>query len=494
MQALYKILIRFGLALAAFFIMNAAYERFFLERDIQRHSVVINLVREMPEETQIVYIGESSNNSFRSDDLDKRAISDFIADHFPSKSSYGITKPASHAGIYKTLLRHIPKYSNVETLIVTLNLRSFNAQWIYSDLETPLQKSMVLLRERPALVNRFALSFKAYDSKTPEERERQFKKKWERDQFDFPYDFPFADVREWDGHMWHNGIKNSDGTKNEEQTILACHYIKAYAFQIDTLNNPRIHDFNSIVELARERGWNLVFNLLAENTQKAKELVGDDLIYLMDFNRNLLIDYYTQKEVLVVDNLHGVGNDQFIDQDWTTEHYAEKGRKQIAGKVAKEMKALYPHEYVQKEYKDLIQTEFFNGCEGDVIWGQMQTCTDELAYSGKYSSKMDKEKIYSVSFEYPMQKIPDTCKNEIQIALKYHSKDTSELGSVVIEAPGIWHGVPLSSQRKLENGWHEFLHSMLMPEELKKSEIIKIYVFKESQTILFIDDFEIVFR
>lgn len=152
-------------------IINAVYSKWFYEDDIQQHSDIINLVRDIPNDADIIYVGESSNNSFRRDDLDKRYISAFVGDYFPELNTYDITKPAAHAGIYKVLLENIPLENQVKTVIVTLNLRSFNANWIYSDLETPLQKSLVLIKPYPPLFNRFLLSFKAYDIKSESERE-----------------------------------------------------------------------------------------------------------------------------------------------------------------------------------------------------------------------------------------------------------------------------------------------------------------------------------
>ncbi len=136
-------------------------------------------------------------------------------------------------------------------MIVTLNLRSFNAQWIYSNLESSLQKSLVLIKNSPPLFNRFLLSFKAYDIKTEEERVTQFKKKWEEDVFHFPYDFPHRDVIQCDLSMAYQGVNDELGNIDYKQTELACHYIKAYGFQIDTLLNPRIDDFNEILGFRR---------------------------------------------------------------------------------------------------------------------------------------------------------------------------------------------------------------------------------------------------
>jgi len=336
--------------LALLLLINILYKSFFFEKDLQKYSSIINLVRDIPADARVIYLGESSNNTVRGDDPDKRKISDFTADYYPGLGFYDLTKPAAHAGVFKVLLEQIPDESEVETVIVTMTLRSFNAQWIHSPLETSLQKSLVLLRPYPPLVNRFLLSFKAYDIKDSEERTRDFQKQWERDKFHFPYDFPHENVRDWDRWMSRAGIRNDSGEVDREETILACHYIKAYGFQIDTLTNPRIRDFDDITELARKRNWNLVFNLMAENTQKAGQLVGKDLIYLMQENRQLLNEYYGSRGVLVVDNLDKVEDEQYIDRDWTTEHYAEKGRKIIARQLAGELKLWYGDHYVDAGY------------------------------------------------------------------------------------------------------------------------------------------------
>ena len=103
----------------------------------------------------------------------------------------------------------------------------------------------------------------------------------------FPYYFPHQTVSDWDAYQWNEGVKDKNNNKDEAATILACHYIKAYAFQIDTLTNPRIKDFNDIVKIAKKRNWNIVFNLMAENTEKTEKLVGKDLVFLL--NQNFLM-------------------------------------------------------------------------------------------------------------------------------------------------------------------------------------------------------------
>jgi hypothetical protein len=331
--------------------MNELYRIFFFEKDVLNYSEIIESVRNaVADGNEVIYVGESSNLAYRDDDEDKRFISRFITDYFPDLKVGDITNPATHAGNYYELLRHIPADAKVKTVIVTLNSRSFNADWIYSRLETSLEKSMVLLKDRPPLYSRFLLSFRGYDIKTEKERWKQIHSEWKKRQFYLPYSDRYTNVRDWDGEMWHSGILKEDGSKNEEMTRLACHYIKTYAFEIDTLTNPRIKDFDRIIKLAKERNWNLIFNLLAENVEMADSLIGKDLLFLMEKNRSLLVDYYQRKGVVVVDNFNSVGDEEFIDRDWTTEHYAEKGRKIVARNAAQSLKTLYPNYYQEVEY------------------------------------------------------------------------------------------------------------------------------------------------
>ena len=295
----------------------------------------------------MLYYGESSDISYHPDDSIKKSISSLTAEYFPETVLNAIDQPAFHAGNYLILLQHIPEDAPLETVIVTLNLRSFDAAWIYSDLETALQKSMVLIDPRfPPLINRIRLSFKDYEIKSDEERHQQVLEAWEENKLVFPSPFKYDNVVDWDHGMAKGGYSRRDSaTMDQAMAELACQYIKTYAFQIDTLNNPRIRDFDAITELARKRNWNLVFNLLAENVEKVQVLVGDELVWLIRKNRDLLVERYTRKGVIVVDNLESVPDKEYIDRNWTTEHYAQKGRMIIARNLADSLRILYPDEY-----------------------------------------------------------------------------------------------------------------------------------------------------
>ena len=341
-----KLLIRILVIAALLFAMNWVYSKWFFEKDLLEHSDIIELPRQVVADScQVVYLGESSNNTYGYAEPDHRKISAMVAEYFPELRVGDMTKAASHAQTYYYMLKQIPEESSVETVVVTMNLRSFGANWIYSKLETALRKQLVLLQDYPPLVNRFLLAFKAYPIRSEKEWSELTMKHWKNDPLEFPYPCEWKNTHQWDSTFAWRGWTDFEGNRDQEMTVLACHFIKVYGFQIRD-DNPRVKDFDDIVALCRERGWHLVLNLMAENVDKANELVGKDLMFLMKQNRDYLMNRYGHLEdVTVVDNLNLVRDVNFIDQDWTTEHYYAEGRHIIAEQVAEALRAYYPDQY-----------------------------------------------------------------------------------------------------------------------------------------------------
>ncbi len=495
----YKLLILKFLLLAGVFIgINFIYVSFFYENDLQKHSPIINSIRKaINEKSEIVYLGESSNTTFRDDDLDKRSISELISDYYPSRKLFNINKEASHAGIYYAFLRNIPKSSTVKTVIVTLNLRSFDAGWINSNLETPLQKSLVLINKYPPLFNRLLLSFKGYDIKSDAERDLLVKKSWTEEKLMFDKPFQYSNITDWDFGKSVTGIRNPNGSINTPQTELACHYIKTYAFQIDTLTNPRIKDFDKIVALAHERNWNLVLNLMAENVDKAESLVGEELISLIKKNHDLLVKRYNKNNVILVDNLSIVQNDEFIDQNWTTEHYSEYGRKLIAKNVARALRQFYPNDFIDVSSNSKKPTTFFNDCEGKTIWSQMQTLTTEKYFSGAKSSRCGQKQDYSLTFEYEIRNLPDSLKNIFVSFQKFQNEISPDI-KIAFELSGgrvdyRLTTFPLKDFSGKINKWDEVKFNYDLPKDFYDSTVLKIYVYNPTNKLVYIDDLRIEF-
>ncbi len=326
----------YGLLLLA--ALDLLYRFTLYPKDLEQNCTLIDYAQKpIAEHADMVYLGESSNHTYGFHDTDTSYISEMIARQFPSRRLSTLSKDACHAAIYYDMLRNIPRKNDIQTVIVTVNMRSFGSEWIYSDLETPLQKEQIFMKKAPALYKRLLIAFKAYSHWSDDERHNIIKKGLRHQTIKLPYYFPYKNAAEWDmaigtqDHLY-------DGRQVSWDTIaLTCHYIKCFAYQLDD-NNPRIQDFDRIVKLCKRRGWQPVFNILADNMEQIKDLVGPDLVYIMKHNAQYIIERYAPQGVIVVNNQNIVSDRYFRDRDFPTEHYEQAGREAIATAIAEKIK------------------------------------------------------------------------------------------------------------------------------------------------------------
>jgi hypothetical protein len=341
----YKIGIRILGLLAVVVLCDLIYRFTFYVPDLTEKSPEIVQIRKTQDTTDVYYFGESSNVTFAETDTLQETISQLTAWFFPGLKFTNINKYATHGGIYRVWLQQLRGGTGrPKAVVITLNLRSFDATWIHSKLETQLQQSLVLAKPFPPIINRFLLSLQAFDNKTDAQREEDMLREWKTKRLVFPYPFKYATIAEWDHGMSQGGFLKADKTWDLPKIELACHYIKSYAFNIDSLN-PRIKDFDAIKDWCDGKGIKLYLNLMAENVQYADSLVGRELVYLMRMNRDYLVKRYHNNGCTVVDNLESVKGKDFIDQNWTTEHYNIYGRKVIAANLARALSRQFPQQY-----------------------------------------------------------------------------------------------------------------------------------------------------
>lgn len=471
-----KLLIRIGIVLVMLLILNWVYSRWFLEKDLRKHSDIVELSWQVTDDScRIIYLGESSNSHYGDEESSHRKISDFTADYFPRVKMGDLTKEASHAQTYYYMLKHIPATSAVETVVVTMNLRSFGPLWIYSKLETPLRKQLVLLEDYQPLVNRFLLAFKAYPIKTEEEWNELVFEHWRNDTFNIP-NFAWHTTADWDYGMYSYGWYDQQGQRDWDVTALACHYIKTYAFEIND-DNPRVKDFDAIVDLCRERGWNLVFNLMAENVDKANELVGKDLMLLFRLNRDYLLKRYGNMEgVTVVNNLSLVRDVNFIDQDWTTEHYYEEGRRIVADHLALALREFYPDDY---HNPDSLKLDV-----GHYYLGGSRTLDKQHPYSMTLMLTADSIRpdwdMVNVAFEIKQQ---DELSKPVLAVEKHNPSGDIAIDSYAVNKP------------VQENGtWDFTTFALPIDTVFRSAQKIKLYVHNFSESEVQIRNLDVSFR
>jgi len=469
------------------FLLGQVYRHTLLPRDLARIDILDSL-NKAAACNPILYFAESSNFSYSHQDTDQRRISDFVADYFPGNTVGVVNKGALHAGVYLELLKQIPDDSPVNTIIVTMNLRSFGPDWIHSKLESLLQRDLVMLRKRPPLLNRFFLGLKAYDNKSDYKRHLLIKKEWNRTAIELSGHPSPQTVIEWSDSILEGQI---NPRLDSADRSLAATYIRIFAFSIDTLTNPRIRDFDAIADYAKQRGWRLVFNLLSENTGQAVSLAGEELTGIMKRNRDLLVKRYQGKGAIVADNLETVDNKEFIDRTWPTEHYTEKGRKAVAHQVAISMKHLFPENFMD------VSTQFvyLNDFEKITRGFSKSHVSTHRAFSGEKSGLLDSTRRYSSSFYIQAEKLKILRVTGIEAsAMVYGEFEPASLTLVfTIEGKNQtkkWTGIKIAAIPSPRD-WYPVDSRFTIPENCDNDDLVKVFFWYTGHRPVYLDDFRI---
>jgi hypothetical protein len=463
------------MAAALLFVLNWIYTKWFYKKDVAEHSDILELVWQVEADScRIVYLGESSNNTCGVEELGRKKISEYLAEYFPNVKTGDMTKEASHAQTYYYLLKNLSRKSTVETVVVTMNLRSFDARWIYSNLETPLRKQLVLMEDYPPFMNRMLLALKAYPIRSEEELDSLTRQHWREDPIEFPYEFEWDNVYQWDSATAWRGLRNYENEYDPKWTELACHYIKSYGFQIRD-DNPRLKDFDDIVALSRKRGWHLVFNLMAENVDKANAYAGKDLMYLMKQNHDYLLNRYGHLEgVTVVDNFNLVRDVNFIDQDWTTEHYYEEGRRIIASHVAEAIKAFYPNDYREQTWP----------------------CDEGHYYFGDEVRQLDAALPYGPALMLPTDSLREDWER-VNVAFMMQQPDTLHIANLVVQLvhhDGGAESKYYSPQITKVGEWDFSTYDLSVDSTMRAAQQLKIFVYNPSEHAVQLKCMDVSFR
>ncbi len=330
------ILVKLTLLILVIVSLNVIYSYTFFNIDLQDYSPMGSQIIEH-KGSDIYYFGESSNATFAFNDSTKESISELISHNFPNFKLASIDTGAVHAGAYKYWLNMIDLKHKPKLIIVTMNLRSFGAGWINSKLETSIQKSTVLMRKYPNILNRFALSLGFFDNKSEKERFDDMINSWKKIELNSMRNLKHKTVLEWDSVMGNGGWLLENGNWDIKKMELGCHYIKAYAFNINE-SNLRLKDFDEILEWGKINGVKIIFSIMPENIEYADSCVGEALVDIMRQNRDFLVKRYTLTGAFVVDNLELVEGRNYIDQNWTSEHYNQVGRIAVAKHISNVMR------------------------------------------------------------------------------------------------------------------------------------------------------------
>lgn len=322
-----KISIRILLIALIGIASNYIYTYTFYPSDLEKNGSLNEKLNYGMDNSDILYFSASPNTAYPKGDIDSRSISKILDDQLPQHTVTSVDTGAIHAGVYKKLIELIPDENNIEYIVVNMNYRSFGIGWMMSSLENNISKQSLFYSNRPPLLSRFYQGLNHYDALSKKERHQMMNNYWSTE--NLPFGEPKNNVNNWcEVEKW--------GDINNPKRNLADNYIKNYAFIIDE-NNQRVKDFDEIVELCKAKNITLVYNILGENLAYSEYLVDSDLTSLMLDNKNYLVNRYSQKGVVVIDNFDKVPDSCFYERNFPTEHYSFTGRAIIANQIAKEI-------------------------------------------------------------------------------------------------------------------------------------------------------------
>lgn len=337
-HTLQKLCIKLAITALLLAVLSLVYRFTLYPKDLEQNCTLKAISQKaIDEHADIVYLGESSNHTYSESDTDRREISTMIADALPGHRVANLCKDACHAGVYYDILRNIPKKNDVKTVIVTVNIRSFSTEWRYSDLETALNKERTLMKKGPALYKRMLLAFKGYTHWNEAKRCEIIRKKLNKQTWSGADSYTYSTAGEWDNAVGGSGILYNGMIASPDTLQLTCHYIKCFACGIDS-HNPRIKDFDRIVQLCEKRNWKLILHILPDNLEQIEALVGPELSPIMKSNARFIVERYQKQGVTVINNQTLVHDNDFRDRDFPTEHYCQNGRRAVAESIVAVLK------------------------------------------------------------------------------------------------------------------------------------------------------------
>lgn len=337
MQLLKYISIRIAVIALLFFCLNELYYYTFYKKDVAKHADTLENLWMVPNDADAIYFGESSNFHMTEDDTVKHRISFELDKLLPEINLATVDNAGLHAGTYYALLQNLDPSLQPKFIVVTMNLRSFDQVWINSQFETNLSKLERLIQPGPKLWNRFLLGLNAYDCKSNEERDKDLLQAFQNDSFNFQ-NIPYRTIADWDRAIAWGEWQGIAPLDTITKIQLATQYIKNFAFIIDESTNPRITDFDNIVKWGKKHNCKVVFNILSENYEEASVLIGPTITQFLDKNVRILEKRYSNKGVIVLNNLKLIPDSCFVDRNWPTEHYNFEGKKMMAEAILEGLK------------------------------------------------------------------------------------------------------------------------------------------------------------
>ena len=313
--------LRLGFGILLFLLLNWIYSSYFFKADVEKYAPIRPEIIESFKTGDVVYMGESSNTSFNPwTDTLSESIGDFLQMYLPNKKVTQISHESFHLGLFKDMLQLWEPSKKDQTIVITLNMRTFGPSAIYSGTEARNQQEALFYSNRFPLLTRIFLSLHFYDNRNDLERTRLKFKYWRTAK---------PSVLDKLGEVNAALEKAPDKLRH-----MADAYIKELMFTIDE-SNPRLKDLNEIIAFGKRNKVNILFHILPENRDYAGQLIGKELLEKMDNNVAFLEAFLKENGAKYINNYRISTFKDYTDQFYPTEHVNVRMRHGIAYQISR---------------------------------------------------------------------------------------------------------------------------------------------------------------
>ena len=203
---------------------------------------------------------------------------------------------------------------------MNLNLRSFGTHWIYSNLETSLQRNLAYWNNRPGIINHINIALKNYNYTSPEKLigKIEYQKRLEK----LPFSENHSTINRWVDSLRKENPSNKMGQLMVEN----------FGFVIKE-DNKMLSYFSEIVAWTKEKKIPIAFVILPEDIEGMSVHVDQQLVDLVVSNKLFLLNYFSDQNIPVIDLCEELDASHFFDAH-PTEHYNFQGREYVGQRIA----------------------------------------------------------------------------------------------------------------------------------------------------------------
>lgn len=150
------------------------------------------------------------------------------------------------------------------------------------------------------------------------------------------------------------------------------------------------------------------------------------------------------------------------------------------------------------ENKKVPGTSVFANDMESTGWINQNTLTQEIAHSGKFSSKLDSVSQFSFGFSDIFKNISDTLPEKVDISFWVFYPQTGITSNIVvnIDSSGkniYWEGLGIKDSVKVANKWTEVKASFTLTKKILPTDKILIYIWNNDKRTFYIDDLKVTF-